>query len=231
MRLSKPDAQDPTKRRHFEISIDSPFHILSCRATQANISLPAYSSPNAPNPTPNNSLFECGCPGAARRRISPTYVPTLQSLQANAGATENSEERSSTPTVQSPGLARPPTAHLGGPASQQRPSSHQATVPSSLQRQEQPRPMHLLRAPSFNPPAFDDSEPPPPMITPPPDYGDIASPTSGLADYFARLSDAYDEDEDSERNRGRVDVPLTPGGRINRSMDMRRTWVPVGGTE
>ena len=91
--------------------------------------------------------------------------------------------------------------------------------------------MHLLRAPSFNPPAFDDSEPPPPMITPPPDYGDIASPTSGLADYFARLSDAYDEDEDSERNRGRVDVPLTPGGRINRSMDMRRTWVPVGGTE
>lgn len=70
------------------------------------------------------------------------------------------------------------------------------------------------------------------MITPPPDYGDIASPTSGLADYFARLSDAYEDDEEGgERNRGRVDVPLTPGGRINRSMDIRRTWVPVGGTE
>lgn len=91
--------------------------------------------------------------------------------------------------------------------------------------------MHLLRAPSFNPPAFDESEPPPPMITPPPDYGDIASPTSGLADYFARLSDAYEDDEDTERNRGRVDVPLTPGGRVNRSMDLRRTWLPVGGTE
>jgi hypothetical protein len=32
--------RDPTKRRHFEISIDSPFHILSCKATQANIYLP-----------------------------------------------------------------------------------------------------------------------------------------------------------------------------------------------
>lgn len=229
MRLSKPDAQDPTKRRHFEISIDSPFHILSCQATQANISLPAYSSPSVTQTPQNSSLFECGCPGAARRRQSPTYVPTLHSLQANGGAQEGSDNRPSTPTVQSPGLARPPTAHLSGPATQQRPASYQPG--GSIQRPDQPRPMHLLRAPSFNPPAFDDSEPPPPMITPPPDYGDIASPTSGLADYFARLSDAYDDDEDAERNRGRVDVPLTPGGRINRSMDLRRTWVPVGGTE
>lgn len=230
MRLSKPDAQDPSKRRHFEISIDSPFHILSCQATQANISLPAYSSPDVPHSAANSNLFECGCPGAARRRQSPTYVPTLHSLQANGGASENPDNRPTTPTVQSPGLARPPTAHLGGPSTQQRPSLQLAGT-QAAQRPEPPRPMHLLRAPSFNPPAFDDSEPPPPMITPPPDYGDIASPTSGLADYFARLSDAYDDDEDSERNRGRVDIPLTPGGRINRSMDMRRTWVPVGGTE
>lgn len=44
MRLSRPDENDSAKRRHFEISIDSPFNILSCRATQANISLPAYSA-------------------------------------------------------------------------------------------------------------------------------------------------------------------------------------------
>lgn len=232
MRLSKPDAQDSTKRRHFEISIDSPFHILSCRATQANISLPAYSSPEAPpNPSTNSSVFECGCPGAARRRHSPTYVPTLHSLQANGGASDPSDDRANTPSIQSPGLTRPPTVHLSGPQQPgQRPSSHQHTpsAPASLQRPDAPRPMHLLRAPSFNPPAFDDSEPPPPMITPPPDYGDIASPTSGLADYFARLSDAYEE-EDEDVGRGRVNVPLTPGGRINRSMDMRRTWLPVGG--
>ncbi|OJD12111.1 hypothetical protein ACJ73_09408, partial [Blastomyces percursus] len=36
LRLSKLDERDPTKRRHFEISIDSPFHIMSCLATQSN---------------------------------------------------------------------------------------------------------------------------------------------------------------------------------------------------
>jgi hypothetical protein len=62
-------------------------------------------------------------------------------------------------------------------------------------------------------------------------YDSIASPTSGLSDYFARLSDAYDDDEDSDdpsSSRGRVDVPLTPGARVNRSMDVSRSWVPLG---
>jgi hypothetical protein len=86
-----------------------------------------------------------------------------------------------------------------------------------------------MRVPSFNPPAFSDEEPPPPLVTPPPLYETIASPTNGLADYFSRLSDAYDDDSDAERNdRGRVEIPLTPGGRANRSMDERRTWLPVG---
>jgi hypothetical protein len=116
----------------------------------------------------------------------------------------------------SPDLARPQQAHIGGP-----------TEPMVQ------RPMHLLRAPSFNPPAFEDEQPPPPLETPPPLYETIASPTSGLADYFSRLSDAYDDDSESEtessRSRGRVEVPLTPGSRVNsRSLDERRTWLPVG---
>ncbi|KAF2189045.1 hypothetical protein K469DRAFT_724327 [Zopfia rhizophila CBS 207.26] len=205
MRLSKPDQNDPTKRRHFEISIDSPFHILSCRATQANTALPAYSSPETAGP--DARMPECGCPGAPVRRTSPTsFVPTLRSLNRSRG--------NSVDTVQSPGLARPQQAHIGGPTD--------ATVQ---------RPIHLLRAPSFNPPAFEDEEPPPPMETPPPLYETIASPTNGLADYFARLSDAYDEDSEGEigGSRGRVEIPLTPGSRVNsRSMDERRTWLPVG---
>lgn len=63
-------------------------------------------------------------------------------------------------------------------------------------------------------------------MTPPPNYSSIASPTNGLADYFARLSDAYDDDDDGGTSR--VEVPLTPGGRVNRSMDERRTWLPPG---
>ncbi|KAL1302301.1 hypothetical protein AAFC00_002716 [Neodothiora populina] len=212
MRLSKPDAENPGKRRHFEISIDSPFHILSCRATQANTSLPAYSGPEATNVA---SLYECGCPNAARRRNSPSsFLPTLNALNPSTPRDTPDPSSSGSP---SPGLARPQAAHIGGPTNH----VHQMD-----------RPIHLLRAPSFNPPAFDDEEAPPPMPTPPPQYDSIASPTSGLADYFSRLSDAYDDDSGDEAfgagSRGRVDVPLTPGARVNRSMDVTRTWTPIG---
>lgn len=208
MRLSKPDADNPGKRRHFEISIDSPFHILSCRATQANTSLPAYSSPETAGA--GSSLFECGCPNAIRRRNSPTtYVPTLNALNGLR------EQQNAPLAMPSPALARPQAAHVHGQAGP---------------NMERDRPMHLLRAPSFNPPAFEDEDPPPPLITPPPQYDSIASPTSGLADYFARLSDAYEEDSGDEQtsSHGRVDVPLTPGARVNRSMDVSRTWQPIG---
>ncbi|KAF2806581.1 uncharacterized protein BDZ99DRAFT_538933 [Mytilinidion resinicola] len=208
MRLSKPDTTDPTgkKRRHFEISIDSPFHILSCRATQANTALPAYSSPETAED--ETRMPECGCPGATTRRTSPTsFVPTLNSLNQSRG------NNSAALDPISPDLARPQQAHIGGP------------IDSSLQR-----PIHLMRVPSFNPPAFEDGDPPPPLETPPPEYDSIASPTNGLADYFSRLSDAYDEDSEGEigGSRSRVEIPLTPGSRVNRSMDERRTWLPVG---
>ena len=93
--------------------------------------------------------------------------------------------------------------------------------------------MHLLRNPSFNPPPFEDDDPPPPLMTPPPNYESLVNgdPRSGLADYFARLADEVGEDEDQSGSlspRSRVEVPLTPGGRVNRSMDERRTWLPLG---
>jgi hypothetical protein len=208
MRLSKPDANDPSKRRHFEISIDSPFHILSCQATQANTALPAYSSPE---PTPRDTRRpDCGCPGATIRRSSPaSFVPTLSSTRTRGSSTNELG-------VPSPVLARPQQAHMGGPMG----GSHEPALQ---------RPIHLLRAPSYNPPAFEDEEPPPPLETPPPLYETIASPTNGLADYFSRLSDAYDDDSEEERGRSRVEIPLTPGSRVqSRSMDAQRTWLPVG---
>lgn len=267
MRLSKPDAADPTKRRHFEISIDSPFHILSCRATQANTSLPAYSSPESSD-APQN-LTECGCPGSALRRHSPTsYVPTLNSfnasappgplsgppprfMESSASSSASSSSASSqrrphsmitTPSGGVPGLARPETAHVGGPMHQQ---------PVRPMSQQPMRPMHIIRAPSFNPPAFEDEEPPPPLETPPPQYNDIVTPsTDGMVDYFARLAEEYNTDDESDteggasdsvvgdggmltprggRSRARVEIPLTPGSRrVNRSLDEVRTWPTLG---
>lgn len=211
MRLSRPDENDSAKRRHFEISIDSPFNILSCRATQANISLPAYDA-GGTAPTPADE-FECGCPGAALRRrntppVSQNRVPQINTQVGNGPGA--GVQRSW--TNDSGGLAMPSQAHMAN-------DSNTA----------QPRPMHLLRAPSFNPPAFDEDEPPPPLVTPPPLYDNIVPGDSNtaLADYFARLADET-SDEDDRLDRSRVDYPLTPGGRLNRSMDIPRTWPPLG---
>ena len=91
--------------------------------------------------------------------------------------------------------------------------------------------MHLLRNPSFNPPPFDSEDHPHPLMKPTPNYDTLVGDRNCLEDYFQRLANEVGEDED---NRGtmssgaRVELPLTPGGRINRSMDERRTWLPLG---
>ena len=212
MRLSRPDENDSSKRRHFEISIDSPFNILSCRATQANISLPAYSAGDGAQSSSDE--FECGCPGAVlrRRNTPPASQGRIQTVSASADGPAPGVSRSW--TNDSGGLTMPTQAHVHN-----EPNSGQS------------RPMHLLRAPSFNPPAFDDDEAPPPLVTPPPQYDNIVpgDSTSALADYFARLADET-SDEDDRLDRSRIDYPLTPGGRVNRSMDIPRNWLPFGAT-
>ena len=241
MRLSKLDPNDPTRRRHFEISIDSPINLLSCKATFANTSLPAYSSPNQTNDALR--LYECGCPGASlRTEARSSYI----SATSGSGASNNSN-RTSVFSTNTADTANTSITSLAS-GSQRRHSDQPSPTPDhGLTRPQQahtrgtydsgdgPRPIHLLRAPSFNPPAFDAdrSPPPPPLTTPPPDYDSIASPTSGLADYFARLSDAYETEPDerraTERGRTRIEIPLSPGStRMNRSMDEPRAWLPVG---
>jgi hypothetical protein len=164
MRISRADNENPGKRRHFEISIDSPISILNCRATQANLALPEYSGLNA---AIVGNQRVCGCPNAAMSNTSRTSsagsVPTLEST--------NGSDNLSAPEIALPNLARPPQAHL---------STNSA---AGIQR-----PIHMLRNPSFNPPAFDAEEPPPPIATPPPLYDHVIGTPShdGLADYFAR---------------------------------------------
>lgn len=236
LRLSKVDERDPTKRRHFEISIDSPFHILSCRATQSNIYLPAYTTPNS-DPVAPAQDFECGCPGSASvKRIPPRPLDAADRNNEVCTVQQQQQQHQSVTrsfTSGSGGLARPAQAHL---ARNEQPQQQQRSTDDQIAR-----PIHLIRAPSFAPPAFDDVEPPPPLPTPPPEYTSIVGDNDReavLQDYFQRLSfyEAHDggrrrdddddyDDVDDERGRGRVDVPLTPGGRVHRSMDVPREWV------
>ncbi len=159
MRISRIDTDDPSgkKRRHFEISIDSPISLLNCRATQANLALPSYTDGS----TGFSQQHVCGCPNSATV-ATPPALPALESSgNGILGGNENTL----------PDLARPPQAHLSTNAA------------SGVQR-----PIHLIRAPSFNPPPFDAEDAPPPMVTPPPLYDNVVGTPShdGLADYFDR---------------------------------------------
>lgn len=159
MRISRIDTDDPTgkKRRHFEISIDSPISLLNCRATQANLALPAYTD----NVIGVKEQHVCGCPNSAMVAVA----PGLPALESSDPAIRSGNENAI------PDLTRPPQAHLSTNAA------------SGVMR-----PIHLLRAPSFNPPAFDADDAPPPMVTPPPQYDHVVGTPShdGLADYFDR---------------------------------------------
>ncbi|OLN83748.1 putative arrestin-related trafficking adapter C2D10.04 [Colletotrichum chlorophyti] len=240
MRISRLDPEDPTgtKRRHFEISIDSPFTVLNCRATQANTALPEYSGPDMCHTQSRQT--SCGCPDAVTIAGPPEgSSPT----NASTGALTITELPDTLPAPpQAAHLPSSPTPNVGGGRSPP-PNSQIAMDPLA---DTHPRPIHLLRVPSYNPPAFDAETPPPPagngnelpVQTPPPQYDVIVGTPSvdGLADYFARLADyGYDDAEGSDSDEGpariserggRVNVahPRTPGGRRapSRSLDIQR---------
>ena len=196
MRISRLDPDDPAgkRRRHFEISIDSPFTVLNCRATQANTSLPQYCrGGNAPE---QNQQTACGCPDARVIDRSPSSSVAHLAL-VEQDATNMGSGRLGLDSVLSSALPnRPRAAHLQAGSRFSNPlplpvQSDSRGVSASFDRD---RPIHLLRHPSFNPPAFDADDPPPPLpadiLTPPPNYDVIVGTPSvdGLADYFARLA-------------------------------------------
>jgi len=253
MRISRLDPDDPAgkRRRHFEISIDSPFTVLDCRATQANTALPRYSAPNALSGYRQKT--SCGCPDAEVLETDPSpssSTGTLPMVEVDAISAQV------LPTPPQAAHLQPGTPGTPGSGAASRPSSGTTTMTSAnpLQRVrdqelfQSPRPIHLIRVPSYDPPAFDADNPPPPVpvesiMTPPPNYDAIVGTPSvdGLADYFARLADYEDPDAPAEDDSdsagdhtptritsrtGRVNIanPRTPGGRTvpSRSLDIDR---------
>lgn len=199
---------------------------MSCLASQSNIVLPAYSEPGQiVNVQPVRDPL-CNCQGARDQQIAASSTPVTTST-SDLGD----------PATAARGLAPPPEAHVASHADD-------ALSDHNLPPRPFARPIHLLRAPSFAPPAFESLPPPPPPLdplaaitTPPPDYTSVVHSADPMTDYFSRLHLAEsfaedsdpDLDDDSHRGRpARVDVPLTPGGRVNRSMDVPRGWVGVG---
>lgn len=207
IRVSRPDPEDPEgkKRRQFEISIDSPYHIIHCKASSVYTSLPAYSQDLRVS---GAQLHTCGCPDAAVvGNADDAVLRVPEPPQSN----QNGASQIMLPAV-------PAQAHFSSSAA------------NGVQR-----PIHLLRSPSFDPPPFDADMAPPLVTPPPDYDMIVGTPShDGLADYFARLSaeesqghsspeaeDQHDENALVTRS-GAVNV-ATPGGRIvSRSMDIQR---------
>lgn len=270
MRVSRVDPEDPEgkRRRHYEISIDSPITILSCAASQGNTVLPRYTG---------TDIGLCG----SQQSMLCSCTDSLATISARPGLSDMPPSFSGIPYVSQPINTAPHSRLLpsssddsivnipavrddGGAGSWTDMGRAPAPVPSispsisaqgeraltDQQPSEPARPIHLIRVPSFAPPAFDDDNSPPApsdALSPPPLYeAIIGSPSvDGLADYFLRL-DQYDHsrpigatadevsDSDGENSptriasrTGRVNVsnPRTPGGirhGPSRSMEIPR---------
>lgn len=135
LRLSKADPQpaDPSKRRHFEISIDSPVHLLSCRCTHANTQLPTYGDSslavNARLPCPcGNTTGEVSTISAGVSNGSPMIPQTNSFGAADMGSARPMHllrQPSSLPPpfsadVAPPPLMTPPPGYDYTPGQQQR---------------------------------------------------------------------------------------------------------------
>ncbi|KAL1863086.1 hypothetical protein VTK73DRAFT_6448 [Phialemonium thermophilum] len=250
MRISRADPEDPAgkRRRHFEISIDSPFTVLNCRATQANTFLPQYSSGDGSTVDidfPHGQPMSCGCPDAVPVGVSPSsstaslptpdvgtpelhpsrprsaiidrVIPSALPVPPQAAHTHDQSQATShrVTALASSSTWPSSSSSSSSPSSSSSRTSSATMAPSPLhnvQNQDAapqaPRPIELLRWPSYNPPAFDEDDPPPPLATPPPNYDAIIGTPSvdGLADYFQRLADYEgaehpDDEEGGERAR------------------------------
>ncbi|KAG7404577.1 putative arrestin-related trafficking adapter [Fusarium oxysporum f. sp. raphani] len=165
-----PDDATGTKHRDLEISIDSPFTVLNCRAAQVNTNLPAYSGADFHGTT---YQFTCGCPGAF---MVPADVPPSSFIGTLPGVDASIEGLSASPQV----------AHLANSVTvQQEPRPIRLLqVPSFdppvFEDEASPPPAAAIEAPNEG------------IRTPPPQYDVVVGTPSvdGLADYFARLADA-----------------------------------------
>lgn len=171
LRLSKTDPEDPSKRKHYEILIDSPIHILSSLAAHVNTLLPAYDEHLVLSPSYNVQDH-------ATPPLSPEVIPIDNTTVAGRNilrkGTENSvslDEVIERPhanfehitnhngTFDDSDADMHLEANLYLPPDDNRPEMaspqalpHLGTFNSPIQR-----PIHFVRKPSINPPPFQEN--------------------------------------------------------------------------
>lgn len=118
LRISKPDATDPTKQRHFEVLIDTPVHVVSELCTSDNLELPTYAMATMSHPDKDTTIsfheplpsFEEAISVPNSPRVSPigtpqlraTYDPddlSIQQLMLSRASTQNVDDLQSASSV------------------------------------------------------------------------------------------------------------------------------------
>jgi len=200
IRVSRPDPDDPEgkRRRQFEISIDSPYHIIHCKASSIYTNLPEYT---ANTQVSHAELRTCGCPDS-------TVVGSADEslLQNNNTQIPNDASQMTLPSL-------PPQAHFSSSAANglQRPI-HLLRVPSFS-----PPPFDADMAPPLvtPPPEYD-------FVVGTPSHDGLADYFSRLSVEQSGHDNEDDEEERTVSRTGAVNV-VTPGGRVvSRSMDIQR---------
>ncbi|KAI5956965.1 hypothetical protein KGF54_000584 [Candida jiufengensis] len=90
LRISKNDPENPSKRKHYEISIDSPLHVLSPLAAHGNTLLPAYD-----DLVRNGDVQQTTTP--LDSPLSPEVTP-IEHNHSNSNSTSNLRSRFNTAT-------------------------------------------------------------------------------------------------------------------------------------
>lgn len=175
LRISKTDPENSGKRKHYEISIDSPIHVLSPLAAHNNTLLPAYD--DLVDTPPQPQITSIGSP--SQNPLSPGVIPVDGnnsrpiefhhiSTDMDVGATERDADMHLEANLYKPKDDLTITA-INSPQAKPHPDTFTSPLISPVQR-----PIHLIRKPSTAPPPFEESSKLPPVMSlHPPAYGDI----------------------------------------------------------
>lgn len=197
LRISRLDPENPEKRKHYEISIDSPIHVLSPLANHGNTLLPPYdddvpedyflpkyapsSPPLSPGVEPIDNTHNIGKLFSVLNRSDSIGSRNFGDDQQRASSPARFHHINSSSNNDEP-IERDFDMHLDANLYKPRESIRNSPInspqampfPGTLSPMNSPlmRPIHVLRKPSYNPPPFDTESiiPPPNIEVPPPAY-------------------------------------------------------------
>ena len=218
LRISKMDPENEGKRKHYEISIDSPIHVLSPLAAHSNTLLPAYDDlVDTPSSAASQEQAASTVRSPSENPLSPDVIAVDGntsrpiefhhiSTDMDVGATERDADMHLEANLYKPKDHMTITT-INSPQAKPHPDTFTSPLKSPVQR-----PIHLIRKPSTAPPPFEESTKLPPVMSlHPPAYGDILHSNGNTANTSGGGSSSSSRGPSGDgRGRGEGSLSLSP---------------------